>query len=195
MGLGTTYYVSTTGSNSNSGTTTTLAFLTLTKAISVATSGSDIISVAAGTYTDKNMTISNAVTINGAGASTTILNGSNGGRGISVTASGVTISGLTFENYYGGNSGASNSFGSYDGGAIYSSQAITITKCNFTTNTGGSASTGYASSGGAIAIEKTSLTSGNSTISQCIFSGNYIYDSGLSDDGQDAYGAAIVYTI
>ena len=193
VGLGTTYYVSTTGSNSNSGTTTTLAFLTLTKAISVATSGSDIISVAAGTYTDKNMTISNAVTINGAGASTTILNGSNGGRGISVTASGVTISGLTFENYYGGNSGASNSFGSYDGGAIYSSQAITITKCNFTTNTGGSASTGYASSGGAIAIEKTSLTSGNSTISQCIFSGNYIYDSGLSDDGQDAYGAAIVY--
>ena len=70
---------------------------TIGYAIGQATSG-DTLTVAAGTYTEHDITISKNLTITGAGAATTILDAAQAGRGITIASVAVTISGLTIKN-------------------------------------------------------------------------------------------------
>lgn len=76
-----TYYIRTTGSNSNNGTTPELAKLTLDSALSIAAlTGGDIIDVGAGTFTGVSNTdfpgsLGNPITIRGAGMGVTTFTG------------------------------------------------------------------------------------------------------------------------
>ena len=70
---GNTYYVSTTGSDSNSGTNINRPYLTIAKALSVATNG-DIINISAGTYTETcPLTVPRGVTVKGSGLRSTTI--------------------------------------------------------------------------------------------------------------------------
>ena len=72
--LGKTYYVATSGSDSNSGDNINEPFLTIGKAISVARNGGDVINVAAGTYEETvPLTIPSGVTVKGAGLRATTI--------------------------------------------------------------------------------------------------------------------------
>jgi hypothetical protein len=71
--LGKTYYVATTGSDSNSGNNINEPYLTIAQALSVATNG-DIINIAAGSYTETcPLTVPRGVTLKGAGLRATTI--------------------------------------------------------------------------------------------------------------------------
>ncbi len=93
-----TYYVATTGSDSNNGTTSGTPFLTLQKAIDMVSCSSTTIHIAAGTYIQDDITINNKsnITIIGAGISSTIFDGDFGNRfmAISGTSSNISISNM-----------------------------------------------------------------------------------------------------
>ena len=88
-----TWYVRTNGNDANSGTSNTAggAFLTITHAISVASSG-DTIQVANGNYTE-NVVINKSLILNGQNSDTTVVIGS-----LAVSSSTVTISNIQFKN-------------------------------------------------------------------------------------------------
>ena len=71
--LGNTYYVATTGSDTNSGNNINEPYLTVAKALSVATNG-DIVNVSAGTYEETcPLTVPRGVTVKGAGLRATTI--------------------------------------------------------------------------------------------------------------------------
>ena len=71
--LGSTYYVASTGSDSNSGNNINEPFLTVAQALSVATNG-DIVNVAAGTFTETcPLVVPRGVTVKGAGLRATAI--------------------------------------------------------------------------------------------------------------------------
>jgi len=124
---------------------------TIGHAISVASSGDSIL-VAPAIYTE-NLTISFSVTVIGAGASTTVIDGEGAGRVVGITSQNahVTLSKLDIRN--GLAPGA--------GGGILSSGTLTINDCTVENNL---AKGQYGSSGGGI-YSTGSLTIYSSTIS------------------------------
>ncbi len=87
---------------------------TIGYAVGQAASG-DTIAVAAGTYTEHDIAITKSLTVSGAGAATTILDAAQAGRGLTIGAAAVTISGLTIEN---GSAPLQNGGGIYNGGQL-----------------------------------------------------------------------------
>ena len=122
-----TYYVSTSGSNSNNGLTSGTAFATLQKAIDMVGSScaSTTINVAAGTYNENGVLISNKSNINivGAGISSTIFSGGHTNRfmGITGTSDNISISNMQI---YQMDEGTVN--GTYSGGGMYISCSGTV---------------------------------------------------------------------
>ena len=94
---------------------------TIGHAISLASSG-DTIKVAAATYTE-NLNIGTSLSIIGANASTTIVDGGGVNTVFTINSSNATLSNLTIRNGYG-----------YNGGGIYTSGTLTVTHCTVTAN-------------------------------------------------------------
>ncbi len=92
--FGATYYVSTSGSNSNSGTTSGSPFLTIQYAMNTASSG-DVIVIASGTY-NLAVTTSKSVTFDIDGASVIIKSLRMKTAGANITLSATTLNGELF---------------------------------------------------------------------------------------------------
>src|SRR5215469_11889601 len=123
--LARTWYVDgVTGDDGNDCQTKATACATIGHAISLAASG-DTILIAAATY-QENLSIPFNLTLNGAKAATTIVDGTNTanvftvGTGISLTLSNLTIK---------------NGVGYSGGGGVDNSGTLTVNKSNFYTNT------------------------------------------------------------
>jgi hypothetical protein len=178
---GSTWYVNgKNGKDTNNCTTSTLACKTIGHAIGLAASG-DSISIAAATYTE-NLLINVNLKLTGASAATTIIDGGQTSRVISIenTAISVTLSRLTIRHGVAAGGGGILNWGkltisssaitsnyaastySDAGGGIYNSGTLTI---NNSTLSGNSASSVQAY-GGAI------YNSGTTTINNSTFSGN-----------------------
>jgi predicted outer membrane repeat protein len=154
--LAATWYVDgVNGHDRNDCKTKATACATIRHAISLAASG-DTIQIAPATYKE-NLSIPFNLTLNGAKAATTIVDGANRanvftvGAGISLTLSNLTIK---------------NGVGYSGGGGVNNSGTLTVHKSNFYVNT--------ALSGGAI------FNTGTVTISNTVFSGNSPYFFGHS---------------
>ena len=95
------FYVDAGGSDSNDGLTTATAFATLAKAIEMTTNNlGTTINIAAGTYTEKDITISkNDITITGAGSASTIFDGDADGRFLIIDANNIVLNNLTLKEY------------------------------------------------------------------------------------------------
>ena len=151
------------------------------------------IDVAAGTYRE-NITVSaanlNSLTIAGAGASSTTVNGGAAGPVFSISGGTVTLSGLTITN----GSGSSS-----EGGAVINGGTLTITNCTISGNTAGGSSTSYGGAiynygGGIININESTL-SGNSAAYGGAIANNSgtvnITDSTLSGNTASSDGGVI----
>jgi len=151
----TSYVNGISGDDGNNCRTQATACATIGHAISVAASG-DTIQIAAATY-QENLSIPFNLTLNGAKAATTIVDGANSsnvftvGAGISLTLSNLTIK---------------RGVGYSGGGGVNNAGTLTVNKSNFYVNT--------ALSGGAI------LNKGMAIISNTTFSGNSPYFFGRS---------------
>ena len=153
---GTWYVDGVNGDDGNNCKTKATACATIGHAISLAASG-DTIEIAAATY-QENLSIPFNLTLNGAKAATTIVDGgangdgNNGGTVFTVgTGISLTLSNLTIRHGNGG-------FGNTGGGGTVNSGMLTVNRSNFYVNT--------AVSGGAI------LNTGTAIISNTDFSGN-----------------------
>lgn len=153
---GTTWYVDGVhGNNHNDCKTKGTACATIGHAISLAASG-DTIQIAAATYRE-NLSIPFNLTLNGAKAATTIVDGTNTTNVFTVGAgTSLTLSNLTIK----------NGVGYSGGGGIDNAGTVAVNKSNFYVNT--------ALTGGAI------LNTGMVTISNTNFDSNSIYFFGHS---------------
>ena len=160
-----TYYVATTGSDSNNGTTSGTPFLTLQKAIDMVSCSSTTIHIAAGTYIQDDITINNKsnITIIGAGISSTIFDGDFGNRFMAITGTSDNIS-ISDMKIMEMDEGTVN--GTYSGGGMYISCSGTVDltslyfyKCRCTVN-GGSGGGGaiYIGSSSTVNIYKSKFT-------------------------------------
>jgi hypothetical protein len=125
-----TWYVNgVSGSNLNNCLSTTTACKTIRRAILLAASG-DTIRVAAATYKE-NLTIAGNLTIVGAGAATTIIDGRRSSTVVAIsTTAHVTISNVTLRN------GAGTSVaGTREGGGILNQGTLQLIKCTVSGNT------------------------------------------------------------
>jgi Abnormal spindle-like microcephaly-assoc'd, ASPM-SPD-2-Hydin len=160
-----TLYVSTSGNDLNGCLTPASPCRTLGHAIAVAASGATI-SVAAGTYPE-TVTVPLSLTLVGAGASRTIVDGQQSGTAVTVNAGAtVAISGVTIQ----------NGSGSY-GGGISNSGTVTLASSTIVSNT---TTTSYGSGGGGGGIYNTgTLTLTNTTVvSNTIGGYAYFYGGG-----------------
>jgi predicted outer membrane repeat protein len=143
------------GDDGNNCKTKATACATIGHAISLAASG-DTIQIASATY-QENLSIPFNLTLNGAKAATTIVDGTNTANVFTVGAGiSLALSNLTIE----------KGVGYTGGGGVDNSGTLTVNKSNFYTNT--------ALSGGAI------LNTGTAKISNTNFSGNSPYFFGHS---------------
>jgi hypothetical protein len=135
------------GDDNNSCRTRQTACKTIGHAISLASSG-DCIRVAPTTYTE-NLTINLGLTIIGAGANTTIVDG--GGKGTVVTVNAgdfrVALSKLTMQD------GSANE----SGGGIYNGAKLTVSHCTISGNSAGGG--GGIENAGTLTIDKTTVSS------------------------------------
>jgi predicted outer membrane repeat protein len=154
--LAATWYVNgVTGHDGNNCKTKSTACATIRHAISLASSG-DTIQIAAATYRE-NLSIPFNLTLNGAKAATTIINGRGTSNVLTVGAGiSLALSNLTIE----------KGVGYTGGGGVNNAGMLTASNSNFYVNT--------ALSGGAI------FNTGTVTISKTVFSGNSPYFFGHS---------------
>ena len=167
---GGTEYVATTGSDSNPGTSGS-PWLTMTYAIANVQSCIETLSVAAGTYTDEDIAISDgqitSLVISGAGIGSTIMDGDGSGRFVNA-ATGTSTTNITFEDMtvqqygYNGHGGAFY----IQGGTGWVFQDISFETC--------STITGSTNDGGAIYIDNAATM----TVKRCTFRANYSQDDG-----------------
>lgn len=154
----TTWYVNgSTGSNSNNCKSPSTACRTIGHAISLAASG-DAVMVASGTYKE-NLWIGISLTITGAGAQTTVIDG-KGTYSVVINfypSNNVTLSALTIR----------NGFGSGNGGGIINNGTLTISNSTVSGNTTTDRCVGQRcfAQGGGIYNNKGALTINNSTLS------------------------------
>jgi predicted outer membrane repeat protein len=152
---GTWYVNGANGDDGNNCKTKKTACATIGHAISLASSG-DTIQIAKATY-QENLSIPFNLTLNGAKAATTVINGTNTANVLTVGAGiSLTLSNLTIE----------KGVGYSGGGGVDNSGTLTVNNSLFYLNT--------ALSGGAI------LNTGTATISKTSFVGNSPYFSGHS---------------
>jgi predicted outer membrane repeat protein len=152
---GTWYANGVSGDDGNDCKTKATACATIGHAISLAASG-DTIQIAAATY-QENLSIPFNLTLNGAKAATTIIDGTNSANVFTVGAGiSLTLSNLTIE----------KGVGYTGGGGVNNSGTLTVNNSLFYVNT--------ALSGGAI------LNTGKAIISKTTFSGNSPYFFGRS---------------
>ncbi len=152
---GTWYVNGVNGDNGNNCKTQATACATIGRAISLAVPG-DTILIAAATY-QENLSIPFNLTLRGAKAATTIIDGTDTANVFTVgTGISLTLSNLTVE----------NGVGYSGGGGVNNSGTLTVNNSVFYLNT--------ALSGGAI------LNTGTATISKTTFSGNSPYFFGHS---------------
>lgn len=151
---GTTWYVGPGGSDGNACSSQSTACATVNGAISHATAG-DTISIAAGTYTG-NVTVDRNVTLAGAGARSTTLDGNNSGTVVTIN-SGVTatVQDLTIQ--------GGNPAGGF-GGGVLSGGTLTVVRTAIVHNSaqGGANVVGYGGAG--IAVGSGTVTVRQSTI-------------------------------
>ncbi len=124
---GNTWYVNgSSGKDTNTGHSSTTAFKTIGHAISSSTAGDSIV-VAAATYTE-NLTIGLDLSITGANARTTIIDGGHLATTLTVSATTahVSLAQLTIRNGYGLTNG---------GGGVYSLGTLTMTNTTVSGNT------------------------------------------------------------
>lgn len=174
-------YVNTTGNDTTGNGTSENPFLTIGKGVNTAVAG-DTVNIANGTYSgtgNNQITINQAITIQGQSQTGTIING-EGNQIFYNNANGVTIQNITFfdaTNWFGGaiynNYNANitinsctfkNNSGDY-GGAIGNDGDMAINHCTFTNNT--------AEYGGAVYH-----CDGRMTITDCTFTGNSAQEGG-----------------
>jgi uncharacterized repeat protein (TIGR01451 family) len=136
-------------------------YTTITDAISAAASG-DVIAIGPGTYTQStNITIDKSLTLQGAGAASTIINGTASAHVIGITNSPVvTITGVTIQN---GKSEAG-------GGILVTSGTLTLNDCIIQNNEG----TTLFLAGGGMRIS----SSASVTMNNCIVRNNLANDLG-----------------
>ena len=112
----TTYYVATAanGGSDAGGVAGTEAdpFLTLDKALQVATTAGDIINIGPGTFTDRALTVSTNITIQGHGREETVFSNTTPGGFMAINAN-VTLKNMTIKNY------ESSTTSYYHGGALH----------------------------------------------------------------------------
>ncbi len=135
-------------------------YSTIQSAINAVPAGSTI-NVAAGTYNETMTWSSKNLTIQGAGADLTTING--GAIGSVLTISGLTVA-STLDGFTIKNGSAAS------GGGIYTSSPLNISNCVFTGNAA-------SSKGGGIYVNKVSPTITNCTFSGNAGSGGAIYNS------------------
>jgi hypothetical protein len=215
----TTWYVNgINGDNGNNCKTKATACATIERAISLAASG-DTIQIAAATYPE-NLSIPFNLTLNGASAATTIVNGTQTtnvftvGTGVSLTLSNLTIKDGV--GYSGG--GAVNNAGvltisqstlssntALSGGAIFNTGTVTIRKSNLSGNSpyffGHSASCGAIDNRGTMTITNSTFYSNyannNSTTGGAICNGGTLaiagttFNTNSSQGNNGGYGGAI----
>jgi hypothetical protein len=164
-----TYVNATTGNDANSGNSATAPKKTIAAAIDyTATSGT--IHIAAGTYNEYGLHLSDTINMVGAGALTTIIDGKGLGLVLEISSAPSqrnTLSGLTIRG------GAPS--GSDPGGGIYISVShiVTINDCAITGNYRGSGSGSRAGAGGGICND-----SGALYMNRCTVSGNTALNAG-----------------
>ncbi|MGC6434323.1 MAG: beta strand repeat-containing protein, partial [Crocinitomicaceae bacterium] len=182
-----TYYVSTTGSDSNNGITSGTAFATLQKAIDMVSSSctSTTIHVAAGTYTEDGVSISNKsnISIIGAGIGSTIFDGDFGNRFMAITGTSdnISISNMKIMEM---DEGTVN--GTYSGGGMYitSSGTIELTSIEFKSCrcdvNGGSGGGGaiYVGSSATVNIYKSSFSNNRNSRTHSAQDGGAICNTG-----------------
>ncbi|MHB1356869.1 MAG: beta strand repeat-containing protein [Anaerolineae bacterium] len=138
---GNTIYVSTTGTDTGTCGTSGSPCRTIAMAIFRASDG-DIISIAAGTYSE-NLQVYINLSFVGASAGSTIIDGGGAGRVIGVWAPSAAFSDMTIQN--GLNTGT-------NGGGIYTEGALTLSRVNVLSNTATSSSGGGAFARGTIVV-------------------------------------------
>ena len=150
-----TYYVATTGSDTNPGTMTQ-PFKTIQQGIAAAANG-DTIQVAAGTYSERIIWNAKSLALQGAGAGQSIIDGAGAGTCLTLAdvPSTALIQGFTIQNGKSSKGGGMSSTGG----------SLTVNNCTFTNNTA-SNTTGN-SSGGGMYIE-----GGSPTLNNCFFTRN-----------------------
>ena len=135
---GTTYYVATTGSDSDGLGTTNSPWLTISNGVAHATTDGDMVYVSAGTYqVTTNITIqANAITLRGADRASTFIQGmySNGvgpytNRGLYINNSGATVEEFTVWRFGMTNTDDRSGYG----GGVYLENG-TLNRCVITTN-------------------------------------------------------------
>lgn len=172
-----TYYVATTGNNANPGTLA-LPFLTIGHAVSVSVHG-DSIQIAAGTYSESINIPGTNLNLIGAGAATTILNGSiTTSSGFVLTVSGLKIQNgsLTISDMA---CNLSDCIFTNNGDALrlFTNAFVNINNCTFNNNSGAGII-----GGGSPSINNCTftangksgiyVTSGNPTVTNCTFTSN-----------------------
>ena len=163
--LARTWFVNGSGGNdANDCATSASACATIGHAIALTTSG-DAIQIAAGTYPE-NITIPFDLSLNGAQASSTIIDGGNSADVIVVDSSSATVAlaNLTIQRGFGNT-----------GGGVFNAGTMTITNCVITGNQGSQGGGIYNS--GTLTIS-TSTISGNTAGGTTNVLGGGIYNSG-----------------
>lgn len=167
-GAGGSWYVSPNGDDSNDCLSLATACKTIGAAISKAASG-DTINVAAGAYPE-NLTIPTNLTINGAGAGTTVVDGGGAGGVLAVYAQAVTVN-IADLTLHGGQSVGS-------GGGITNFGTLMLTN-SIVSNNRALLGEGFQGVGGGIANFGTLTISNSAVISNTGFVGGGLYNSGI----------------
>jgi hypothetical protein len=135
-------------------------------------SADDTIIIAAGTYNEHDITINKSLTIQGAGAGSTFVDGEKLSRVFCINNSTVDMSGITIMN------GNTTAFG----GGIYNDRGnVTLTNCTIRDN--------YANDGGGI-FNLVGQYDGYLTLTNCTVSGNYAINrsGGICNYANDSKG-------
>ncbi len=152
-----TWYVAPSGNDANDCLSSVTACLTIGAAISKASAG-DTISIAAGTYAETDIVITKDLTLAGAGANKTTIDGTapSDSRVIDVRSGTVRVSGVTI---WGGNASA--------GGGVANTGILTLYEVVVTGNIGkGNGAGGIFNTGGGKLTLLSSAVSNNVTISE-----------------------------
>lgn len=173
----TTYYVATTGNNANPGTLAQ-PFLTITHAVAVSVHG-DSIQVAAGTYSESFTIPGTNLNLTGAGAATTIINGSiQTSNGFVLTMSGFTVQNglLQIFNMACNLSDCIFKNNSPSGLILQTNSFVNVNNCTFSNNSSGISGGGNPSVTNCTFTSNTSsginLSSGSPNVSNCTFTSN-----------------------